>query len=335
MPTLADVAKIAGVGVMSVSRVVNGTRRVSPEVERRVRVAIKKIGYQPNEAARVLKGMKSTVLGIIVPDLVNTFYSTCCNAIQEAAAEAGYVTLIAASGHREDIERRETEMMVQRRIAGLVVVPTGSQNDHFAAAQRSNIPVVAIDRPLQRVNCASVTVDNFAASAHATEHLIQHGHKNVLYITDDEVVHTRIERMSGYTDAMRRAKLVPRVCLVGSVAGSAQDQLSFAFDSANAPTAIFAGSNYVCTDVLKFLQHHRIRMPDQVALASFDDFSAATLVSPTVTVIRQPVAELGRQAARILLDQLDNPKTAATSCVKKELPTEFLVRESCGCLPAD
>lgn len=328
MPTLADVAKIAGVGVMSVSRVVNGTRRVSPEVQRKVRAAIEKIGYQPNEAARVLKGMKSTVLGIIVPDLANPFFSTCCNAIQEAAAEAGYVTLIAASGHREDVERRETEMMVQRRIAGLIVVPVGSQNGHFAAAQRAGIPVVAIDRPLERIECDSVTVDNFASSACATQHLIEHGHKNILYVTDDEVVHTRIERMSGYSETMRRAKLVPRVCLVGSVAGSAEQQLSFALDSSQAPTAIFAGSNYVCIDVLKYVQQRRISIPDKVALACFDDFTAATLVSPTITVIRQPVTELGRQAARILLDRLDN---AENSCVKRELPTEMVIRESCGC----
>src|ERR1700734_2192928 len=130
MPTLADVAKLAGVGVMSVSRVVNGTRAVSPEVERKVRAAIKKIGYEPNEAARVLKGNRGSVIGLIVPDLSDPFYASCLNAMQETAWEAGYMTLVAASGHREDLERRETALMVQRRVAGLLAVPIGSQNDH-------------------------------------------------------------------------------------------------------------------------------------------------------------------------------------------------------------
>ena len=316
---------------MSVSRVVNGTRRVSPEVEKKVRSAIEKIGYQPSEAARVLKGMKSTIIGIIVPDLSNTFYSTCCNAIQETAAEAGYVTLIASSGHREDVERRETEMMVQRRIVGLVVVPVGSQNDHFAAAQRAGIPVVTVDRPLERIKCDSVTVDNFAATANATHHLIGHGHKSILYVTDDEVVYTRIERMHGYSEAMRRAGLIPRVCLVGSVAGSVESQLSFALDSGQVPTAILAGSNYICVDVLKYLKQHKMGVPDKVALACFDDFSAATLVSPTITVVSQPVAELGREGARILLDRLDHPAVDVNSFGNRELSTELVIRESCGC----
>lgn len=177
MPTLADVAKLAGVGVMSVSRVVNGTRRVSPDVERKVRAAIKKIGYVPNEAARVLKGNRGSVLGLIVPDLADPFFASCVGAIQEAAWQAGYMTLMAASGHREDLERRETELMVQRRVAGLLVAAIGSQNDHFAAAQAAGVPVVAIDRPLSHVATDTVTVDNLEASMNATRHLIEHGHR--------------------------------------------------------------------------------------------------------------------------------------------------------------
>src|ERR1700677_2035826 len=133
MPTLADVAKIAGVGVMSVSGVVNGTRRVSPEVERKVRAAIGKIGYEPNEAARILKGHRAQVIGLIVPDLADPFFAICANAVQDAALEAGYMTLMSASGHREDVERQQTEIMMQRRVAGLLVIPSGTQNDHFAA----------------------------------------------------------------------------------------------------------------------------------------------------------------------------------------------------------
>src|ERR1035438_1067198 len=131
MATLSDVAKVAGVGVMSVSRVVNGSRRVTAETERKVRAAIERIGYEPNEAARVLKGQRARILGLIVPDLADPFFATCANAIQETAWNAGYMTLMAASAHREDIERHETEIMIQRQIAGLIVIPSGTQNDHF------------------------------------------------------------------------------------------------------------------------------------------------------------------------------------------------------------
>jgi LacI family transcriptional regulator len=329
MPTLSDVAKIAGVGVMSVSRVVNGNRRVSPEVERRVRAAIEKIGYQPNEAARILKGNKSSVLGLIVPDLADPFFSACCSAIQEAAWDAGYMTLMAASGHREELERRETDIMVQRRIAGLLVVPIGSQNDHFAAAQNAGVPLVAIDRPIEHVESDSLTVDNLEASFRATQHLIEHGHRNILCVADDERIYTKTERVSGYSRAMREAKLDPRVCIVGNMTGSVADQVSFALESNRAPTAIFAASNMVGIEVLRYLQLRGIQMPNDIALICFDDFSAATLVSPAITVIQQPVIELGQRAAQMMLGRLKT--TFASPPLKVVLSTQLVLRRSCGC----
>src|SRR5260370_10841758 len=142
MPTLADVAKVAGVGVMSVSRVVNGTRRVAPETERKGRAAIRRIGYEPNEAARILKGHRARIIGLIVPDLADSFFATYANAVQETALKAGYMTLMAASAHRDEVERRETELMIQRQVAGLLVTPVGSRNDHFTAACRTRLPLV-------------------------------------------------------------------------------------------------------------------------------------------------------------------------------------------------
>jgi LacI family transcriptional regulator len=329
MPTLADVAKVAGVGVMSVSRVVNKTRRVSPDVERRVRAAIERIGYVPNEAARVLKGNKSSVLGLIVPDLADPFFAACCSAIQETAWDAGYMTLMAASGHREDLERRETEIMVQRSVAGLLVIAIGSQNDHFVAAQNAGVPVVAIDRPMQHVESDSLTVDNFEASFKATRHLIEHGHRNIVCVADDERIYTKTERVSGYSRAMKEAKLPARVCLVGAMTGSVADQLSFVLNSNPAPTAIFAPSNHVGIDVLRDLQRRSISIPSEIALICFDDFSAATLVTPTITVVQQPVAELGQKAARMMLERLKMTVDAPRSQVV--LPTQLVIRKSCGC----
>src|SRR5215469_16406386 len=122
---------------MSVSRVVNGTRPVSPETERKVRAAIEKIGYRPNEAARILRGQRAQVIGLIVPDLADPFFSTYANAVHETAWEAGYMTLMAASAHRKDIERRETEFMIERKVAGMLVTPVGSPYDHFEIAKNN------------------------------------------------------------------------------------------------------------------------------------------------------------------------------------------------------
>jgi LacI family transcriptional regulator len=314
---------------MSVSRVVNGTRRVSPDVERKVRAAIERIGYVPNEAARILKGNRGSVLGLIVPDLADQFFSACCSAIQEAAWDAGYMTLMAASNHREQLERQETALMVQRRVAGLLVVAIGSQNDHFFAAQEAGVPVVAIDRPIEHVDSDTLTVDNLEASFDATRHLIAHGHRGILCVADDERIYTKNERILGYSRAMRDAKLPTRVCLVGKMAGSVADQLAFALESKPAPTAIFAASNHVGIDVLRYLQQRNIAIPRDIAFICFDDFSAATLMSPTITVVQQPVSDLGQKAAHMMLERLKAVTQTQTS--KVTMATQLVIRKSCGC----
>lgn len=330
MATLADIAKLAGVGVMSVSRVVHGTRPVSPETERKVRAAIEKIGYRPNEAARILKGHRAQVIGLIVPDLADPFFATYANAVHETAWDAGYMTLMAASAHRKDIERRETEFMIERSVAGMLVAPINSANDHFEAAKNNGVPIVSFDRPMEGVEVDVFVVDNREAAARATRHLIDHGHESVLCIADDENIFTKAERVAGYSEAMRRARLPIRTCMVGPVSGPLHKQLEFALHSTPPLTAIFATSNVIALDVLRELQKRAIPIPGKMALIGFDDFDAATLVRPTITVVRQPVAELGRNATSALLARINGELDAEPPRRVTDL-TELVIRESCGC----
>ncbi len=329
MPTLADVAKVAGVGVMSVSRVVNGTRKVSPETEEKVRAAIRRIGYEPNEAARVLKGHRAKILGLIVPDLADPFFATCANAIQEAAREAGYMTLMVASGHQANVERQQAEVMMQRQIAGLIIIPTGLENDYFLNARVGGLPIVSLDRPLENVDADAVLVDNREASMGVVEHLIEHGHKDILCILDEYRMFTKQERLAGYMQAMREAKLTTRVCMVGPLSGTVAEQLPAILASAPKPTAIFAASDLLTVQVLRHLQGMHIAIPDEIALAVFDDFDAATLITPQITAVRQPVADLGRKAVSLLLQRIEGDSTLPAKQVV--LQTELIIRASCGC----
>lgn len=329
MPTLADVAKVAGVGVMSVSRVVNGTRKVSPETEEKVRAAIRRIGYEPNEAARVLKGHRAKILGLIVPDLADPFFATCANAIQEAAREAGYMTLMVASGHQANVERQQAEVMMQRQIAGLIIIPTGLENDYFLNARAEGLPIVSLDRPLENVDADAVLVDNREASMGVVGHLIGHGHKDILCILDEYRMFTKQERLAGYMQAMREAKLTTRVCMVGPISGTVAEQLPAILASAPKPTAIFAASDLLTVQVLRQLQAMHIAIPDEIALAVFDDFDAATLITPQITAVRQPVADLGRKAVSLLLQRIEGDSTLPAKQVV--LQTELIIRASCGC----
>ena len=334
MPTLSDVAKIAGVGVMSVSRVVNGSRKVSPDIESKVRAALKKIGYEPNEAARILKGHRARVIGVIVPDLSNPFFANCVNEIQCTFREAGYISWMAASNHREEIERQDIQTMVQRKVAGLLVVPSGFQIDHFSQARRSGIPIVAFDRPITSVEADTLTVDNRAAAARATQHLIDHCHRHIVCVrrTDDDKLYTRTERIAGYSEVMDAAKYPVRFCYVpGDLNEPFNNQLESVMNSVPVPTAIFAVDNVVAVDVLRALQRLSIKVPEQVALIAFDDFDAATLMRPTITAVRQPVAQIGRDAAALLLARIDGDNQLPSRPIHTVLPTELVIRESCGC----
>ncbi len=329
MPTLADVAKIAGVGVMSVSRVVNGTRKVSKDTEERVREAIRRIGYEPNEAARMLKGHRARVLGLIVPDLADPFYAVLANTVQETAREAGYMTLLVASGHQVAVERQQAELMLQRQIAGLIVIPSGRDNDFYAHVLKQKVPIISVDRPLESIDVDSVMVDNREATAMAMQHLLEHGHRNILFLTDEEIILTKRERLAGYYAAMRKAKLQSQVCVIGPNAGPARDLLPALLASKPTITAIFAASDLLAIAALRELTRLKIQIPQQIALIGFDDFDAAILTTPTITVVAQPVVELGRKAVSLLLQRVESGKT--DDPVQVVLKTTFLVRESCGC----
>jgi LacI family transcriptional regulator len=329
VPTLADVAKVAGVGVMSVSRVVNGTRKVSAETEKKVRAAIRRIGYEPSEAAKILKGHRAHVLGLIVPDIADPFFAVCANAIQLSAREAGYMTLMVASDHQAAIEKQQAELMMQRQIAGLITVPMVAATDYFVRGRESGLPIVAMDRPLRDTDADAVLVDNRDASARMIEHLLIHGHRNILCVTDEEKIFTRLERLTGYTQGMHDARLNPRICMVGPVSGTFAEQFPAIIATEPRPTAIFALNDLLTVEVIRHLQHTGVNIGHEMAVTGFDDFDAATLITPRITVVRQPVVEMGRRAVSMLLQRIEGRNTEPGK--HTVLKTELIIRESCGC----
>src|SRR5262249_1228668 len=160
-PTIGDVARECGVGRMTVSRVVNGGRLVSSETAGRVREAIRKLGYVPNEAARVLKGHAPTTIGLIIPDLADTFFSICAHAVQQYAAKHGYFTLLLASERNADSEAAELAMMKSRNIAGLLIVPSSPESiGQLEEVRARGVPVVMLDRTFPGLDADQVMVEN-------------------------------------------------------------------------------------------------------------------------------------------------------------------------------
>ena len=207
-PTIIDVADEAKVGVMSVSRVINNHPSVKASTRAKVMKAIAKVGYTPNDAARMLKGRTGRTIGLVVPDL-SDFFSNCFHAVQEVAIRHGYQTLVAAAGRSVALEDAQLESIQKHRVAGLIIVTSGSNGRRLKLLHDSGIPVVALDRPVSGLQADAVLVENREGAEQGVRHLIEHGHKKIACVGFDSGSYTVCERIEGYKLAMRSAGLQP------------------------------------------------------------------------------------------------------------------------------
>jgi LacI family transcriptional regulator len=331
-PTIGDVARECGVARMTVSRVVNGAHLVNPETAQRVREAIRRLGYVPNEAARILKGRAPKTIGLIVPDLADTFFSICAHAVQQLAAKHGYLTLLLASERDPASEATERALMNSREIAGLLIVPSGPQSVvQLDEARARGLPVVMLDRTFPGLDAAEVLVENKGGAEMAVQHLLEHGHRRILCLGYDGHINSIGKRIEGYEKSMNGAGLAPDL-LIADLPGEIEPMLRARLAAANRPTALFSLNNVTTIHVLQFLACEGIQVPGEIALIGFDDFEMAPLLRVPLTAIRQPAAELGRTAAQLLLDWIRTRKTNGLPIERTVvLPTELVIRRSCGC----
>jgi LacI family transcriptional regulator len=331
MPTVADVARLAGVGAITVSRVVNNTSYVSADKQKRIREAIRKLGYRPNQAARVLKGNRAKMIGLIIPDLTDLFFGRCAAAIEECASSHGYMTLMVASNRNAEQQKNEIAMMMGQNIAGLIVVPS-LPNESLRQLAELDVPIVAFDRPLEGANADEVVVENLGGAQTAVKHLIEHGHKRIACVGYDKGTYAIGHRILGYTEAMRAARLKLEIY---DEIETLEDTLKLVRrwkKSAERPTAIFSLNNVTTQHLLWALRETGLTIPRNMALIGFDDLELGALLSPPLTVIRQPASNVGVQASKLLFERIAAAKRPDGGFgIKLVLPVEFVIRASCGC----
>ena len=328
VPTLVDVAREAGVSLKTASRVLNGSKNVSQEKAARIREVMERLGYRPNELARGLKAKRSAAIGMVVPNLGDPYFASAVHAVQTVARLNGYVLILATSGGEVSMERSEIEGLVGRQIDGLVIAPVDSRVDSFSDIIPAGVHVVTFDQVLKNDALDSVTVTNRSSAREATEHMLGHGLKRIVAIGARPKLYTCQERVAGYRAAMRKAALEPRVCLVEheSLLGAAwlEEQV---FRTQNAD-AVFS-LNWVSTMLtLRALGQLGKRAGRDIPMFSFDDFELADMLSPGLSVVKQPSEKLGQEAARLLFDRLEGRAKTRRTVV---LPTSLIIRQSCGC----
>lgn len=325
--TIKDVAREAGVSVATVSRALNGAENVLPHTRQRILDVARELRYAPSGAARSLITRKTDTVGALLPDLHGEFFSELIRGIDQAARARG-LHLLLSSSHDDADEAAAALRAMNGRVDGLVVMSPHADDDFLAQNLPHNLPAVLLNsgarRPAQRV----FAVDNFGGAREMTEHLVRSGRRRIAFLGGPQANFEAQERERGYRAGLGRAARPWVLAGDFSEAGGQRAAAALlALPPAERPDAVFAANDIMAIGLLGALQAGGVRVPEDIALAGFDDIPIARYVSPALTTMHVPIAALGSQALDALADALDGSAAGADATV---MPVQLVVRRSCG-----
>jgi LacI family transcriptional regulator len=330
--TMKDVAALAGVGLATVSRVLNGVP-VDPHLTARVLDAARQLGYRKDSTATSLRraDRRTNTIGLVLQDIGNPFSSALHRAVEDVGVQRGLLVLAGSSDEEPDRERELLGVLRTRRVDGLIVVPTGAPDDELTSAHRDGTPIVCVDRASPVAGVDTVTADNRGGIAGAVRALHALGHRRIGFVADHSALWTARERHAGFAGAMAELGCRTRAAWVRldvHSAEAARPAVVSMFTAAQPPTAVVTAQNWLTVGARRALVD--LGLHHTVAHVGFDDFPLADMLDPPVSVIAQDPAEMGRRAALLLLSRLDGadgPPEAVT------LPTRYIARGSGEILP--
>lgn len=336
MPTMADVARSAGVSVATVSHVLNDTRPVLPHTRQAVLDAVDELGYTPNTLARSLVTSRTRSIGLAVSAISNPYFTEILQGVEAGALEHGYSLLIADPHDDPEHERTVVQLLHERRVDGMIVAPSVDPRELVTYLGRHEVPTVFLDRLIdapadgpQRFD--QVCAENTGPTAQLVAHLAGLGHRRIGLVAGLPGLSTTAERIAGFRQGLTAAGLPYDGHLVAhgdSASAGAERATAALLSLAAPPTALVTANNTMTIGTLRTLRERGLSVPDDLALCCFDDFAWADLFSPRLTAIAQPSREIGAQAVRVLLDRLAAPDRPARTV---RLACTFVHRTSCGC----
>ena len=326
--TIVEVAKKAQVSLGTVSRVINNDVHVAPETRERVSLVMQEMQYVANRQARGLKGMKTNVIGALVPDLATSYIGGIMHGIDTELSLHKF-DLMLFTHHRIAIkEASYVADMVQGMVDGLLLVLPRNIADYTDTLTRHKFPFVVIDHQGSGDPCPAVGATNWQGGYNATEYLIKQGHKRIGFITGSMDLGCSQDRLKGYRSALRTHHIPEMPELVyegdfnqpdGYAGASAFLELPIP------PTAIFASNDVMAMGVMDAVRNRNLRIPDDISVVGFDNIPQSAMINPSLTTVQQPLEQMGRVATQMLLGVLKNPQKDVN---RIELPTELIIRSS-------
>jgi LacI family transcriptional regulator len=328
MTTVHDVAKEAGVSAITVSRVINNSGYISQATKEKVEKAVEKLGYVPNTLARGLRSKRTHTLALIVTDITNPYFTLMARGVEDSAGASDYTVIYCNTDESETKEEKYANMLAQRQVDGVLLVPAGGNANTVRFLQTNGIAVVVLDRRVVGVKTDFVFSDSQTGANRLIKLLIDLGHKHIAVITGPKKVSTSIDRVSGYREALREAGLLE---LENISYGTFNQQSGYTLAKqvmlrSPRPTAIMGANNFITIGIIKAIEELGLRVPEDVSVVGFDDLPESMLIKPILTEAAQPAYEIGRAATDLLIKRISGELTGR--CKELVLPTEIIERQS-------
>lgn len=305
-PTIKDVATYAGVAVSTVSRVINGQDRVSPETEKKVNEAVNALGYIKNNLAASIKTDKSHFVAAVVPDIRNEFYTAVIRGVEAILSKEGYYTFVYTTGELKDKEASVFEGQLGQMVDGIILIPSQKDYEFYTKLGK---PVVIIDRELPGGDVYSVCVDNYHGIEILTKELIQNGHRKIGIISGPIDFNIGIDRMNAFLDTMKKYQIPVRkeyVCVCDWFEEDGYSATKQLMSLDDPPTAILATNNLTCIGSAECLYDNGYEIGKDVSLVGFDDSTMAKYMGKGITCIERATNKMGEEGAKMLLSLLKN-----------------------------
>ncbi|MEZ5106605.1 MAG: substrate-binding domain-containing protein [Draconibacterium sp.] len=334
--SLNDIAQRLGVSKTLVSLVLNGKakeHRISDEVCKKVIDLAEELNYKPNQIAKGLRTGKTNTIGLIIADIANPFFGKLGREIEREAALHGYRVIFCSSDERAENSKTQIEMLQQGQVDGFIISPPAGSQDQILSLEKSKTPYVLVDRFFSEIESSYVVIDNFQASYDAIKHLVKKGFKNIACVTLSARLVTMLDRVEGYKKALedtgigfneRFLKILPFSHEKDDVFKAVRELV---LDEEESPDAILFTTSKVGIMGLECIHSLGLKVPENVAVVSFDDPDAYRISQPPVSAIAQPLKEIGKQSVQILLDII-NSKESNPSRKEIVLKTNFIARKS-------
>jgi LacI family transcriptional regulator len=328
MATIKDVAAHAGVSVATVSHVVNNTRFVTPELRDRVEAVMQELGYEPNLVARGLRSNRTNLIALIIPDITNPYFPEVARGAQDVVNEHDYVAILCNTDRDTDHERRFLHMLWRQRVEGVILNPAGVTAEELLPLQQGGVHIVLLGHQISYPSFDVVMIDDQQAAREMVSYLITRGHQRIAHLGGSRPNSGRL-RHQGYAQALEEHGLTLDPNLVLDCPWTQKggyDAIRHLLQRRPLPTAVFAANDLMAIGAMMGIQEAGLRIPDDIAVAGFDNIDEAACVTPALTTIHQPKYDMGKTLAEILFRRLR--KEAPDEPQRIVLPHSLQIRAS-------